>query len=294
MSNGNTIPDVSVIIPAWNSSDTIAAAVKSALQQTECTVEIIVVDDESSDNTPDILAEMGDTIRWKRFPNGGPSKARNRGAVMARGQWLAFLDGDDLWEPIKLASQLKAASESDASVVYTNTRNFGDDLPVDEIRLTNEQCHSGDVFEALLLDNFVTLSGLMIQRDVFEQAGGFDEQILGTEDWDLLLRLAETETFAVVREPVTLYRWGGASLSKQHDVMMKARRDTIDRALQSPRGRHLSPRFKRNVWANLWSTAAWFAEGGNKKQAIGWYLKSLRWKPLQPGVCKGIVRTLIR
>jgi glycosyltransferase involved in cell wall biosynthesis len=294
VSDDKTVPDVSVIIPAWDASETVTAAINSALQQTGCTVEVIVVDDESSDDTPAILAGFGDRIRWKRLPNGGPGRSRNRAAALAQGRWLAFLDSDDLWVPGKLASQLKAASESNASVVYTNARNFGDDLPVEETRLTDKECLSGDVFESLLLDNFVTLSGLMVRCDVFEQVGGFAEEIKGTEDWDLLLRLAETETFAVVREPVTLYRWGGASLSKQHDVMMKARRETIERALQSPRGRQLSPRFKRNVWANLWSTAAWFAESGSKKRAVSWYLKSLRWQPLQPGVCKGIVRTLIR
>lgn len=294
MSDDNTVPDVSVIVPAWNASETITDAVNCAWQQTGCTVEIIVIDDESSDDTPDILAGLGDRIRWKRFPNGGPGQSRNRAAAMAQGRWLAFLDSDDLWAPEKLAKQLKAASESKASVVYTNTRNFGDNLPVKETRLTEKQCLSGDVFESLLLDNFVTLSGLMVRRDVFEQVDGFTETIKGTEDWDLLLRLAETETFAVVPEPVTLYRWRGASLSKQHDLMLKARRETIERALLSPRGRQLPARFKRNVWANLWSTAAWFAESGCKKRAISWYLKSLRWQPLQPGVCKGIARTLIR
>ena len=294
MSNGNTIPDVSVIIPAWNASETILDAIDSALQQTGCLVEIIVVDDESSDNTPEILAGLGDRIRWKRFPNGGPGKSRNRAAALARGKWLAFLDSDDLWEPSKLASQLKAASDNNATVVYTNARNFGDDLPVDEIRLTDSQCHSGDVFTELLLDNFVTISGLMVRRDVYEQVGGFAEDLVGTEDWDLMLRLATTETFAVVREPVTLYRWANTSLSSKYDVMLKARRETIKRALTSPRGQQLSSRFKRRVWANLWSTAAWFAEGGSKKRAISWYLRSLGWQPLQPGVCKGIVRTLIR
>lgn len=271
------LPTVSVIIPAFNASDTLAAAIESVLRQKNVSTEIIVIDDSSTDSTPLILDFYAENIQFKRIPNSGPAAARNAGALMARAPWIAFLDADDEWEPNKLYAQLELATATDTSVIYTNTRNVGEDLSVDEIRL--QSCPSGDVFQQLLQDNFVTLSGLMMSRRMFFDVGCFDEEIIGCEDWDLLLRLAANYRFAAVDEPLVRYRWLPDSLSSNHRKMHTARMATISKALNSTRGKALSASESRKVWARLWGASAWTASFSSRIDARICALRSLLWWP---------------
>src|SRR5438874_1191114 len=113
------MPDVSVIIPAYNCAAYIGPAIASALSQRDVAVEVIVVDDGSTDETWHVLERFGDAIRTLRQANAGPAAARNRGARSAAGAWLAFLDADDEWLPEKLARQLALVDER-TGLVYTD------------------------------------------------------------------------------------------------------------------------------------------------------------------------------
>src|SRR5687768_628448 len=101
------MPDVSVIIPAYNSGGLIRASIDSALSQRGVTLEVVVVDDGSTDNTVSILESYGGAVRCIRQRNQGAYVARNNAAAVAKGEWLAFLDADDLWSPDKLVKQLQ-------------------------------------------------------------------------------------------------------------------------------------------------------------------------------------------
>lgn len=270
-------PTVSVIIPAYNAADTLSAAIESVLRQKDVRTEIIVIDDSSTDSTPLILDFYSKNIQFRRIPNSGPAAARNAGAMMARGPWVAFLDADDEWEPNKLLTQLRTATATDSRVIYTNARNVGDQLPVDDIRLAS--CPSGDVFQQLLHDNFVTLSGLMMDRQTFFDVGCFDEEIIGCEDWDLLLRLAAHHRFAAVDEPLVRYRWLNDSLSSNLSRMQTARITTISKALSSQRGKAISAAESRRVWARLWQTSAWTASFSCRTSARICAFRSLLWWP---------------
>src|SRR5689334_19825269 len=116
---------VSVLIPVYNGAQFIREAVDSVLAQRDVTVEVIVIDDGSTDETSRILESYGDSIRVLRQKNGGHVNARNNGAKLAHGEWLAFLDADDMWQPEKLARQLAIATP-EIGMVYTNRENFGD------------------------------------------------------------------------------------------------------------------------------------------------------------------------
>ena len=113
---------VSAIIPAYNADSFIREAVDSALGQTHTDVEVIVVDDSSTDDTASVLQSYGERIIVHRQPNGGVAAARNAGARLASGRWVAFLDADDVWLPTKIERQLAVAS---TPLSYTNRFNFG-------------------------------------------------------------------------------------------------------------------------------------------------------------------------
>ena len=110
---------VTVIIPAYNGAAYIARAVESALAQTHKPLEVLVVDDGSTDRTAEIVAAMPPPVRLIRKENGGPASARNLGAREAKGNWLALLDADDLWQPVKLETQIKAIETIEADVYYS-------------------------------------------------------------------------------------------------------------------------------------------------------------------------------
>ena len=179
---------ISVVIPAYNAAPFIAMTVRSALQQTYQDLEVIVVDDGSSDGTAACLEEFGDRIRVIRQANAGVARARNAGVALATGSWIAFLDADDLWLPNKLELQMASTT---APLSYTNRFNIGarGGLPV--VQSDSTPMREGDVFMPLLLEgNFITNSSVLIRRDVFEASGGFESSVSPAEDWDLWLRLA--------------------------------------------------------------------------------------------------------
>ncbi len=178
---------VTVIIPAHNAAAYLKQAVDSALGQRGVDVEVIVIDDGSTDETWDVMKGYGDAIRTARVVKGGPYKARNHGARLAAGVWLAFLDADDEWLPDKLAKQL-ALTEDGTEFVYTDCINFGEATHHKERESDSQRLWEGDVFEPLLLANFITLSSVLISRTAFERLGGFSEDLLGVMDWDLWLR----------------------------------------------------------------------------------------------------------
>ncbi|MEQ9411018.1 MAG: glycosyltransferase family A protein [Fuerstiella sp.] len=286
---------ISVIIPVYNAERYISETIESVLNQTGCELEIIVVDDGSTDTTQQVVALFGDRVRYLQQQNAGPAAARNLGVSVARHDWIAFLDADDLWAPDKLQRQLEMAESTGASVVYTNTRNFGDLNCVAELRMSPQNMPAGDVFAALLMDNFMTLSSVTIRKDAFLQAGGFRERYFGTEDWDLWLRLAASGVrFAAVPEALTLYRWHSTSLSKNHRRMKMLREETLRAALAAPGTHTVTVGLRRRAVANMLATSAWFIEQAEPGQALGWYLSALLQWPLKLQVWKSMVKVVLR
>lgn len=207
-------PLVSVVIPAYNAAGTIHATLTSVLRQSLADLEVIVIDDGSTDTTLQVLAGFQDTrLRVLSFENGGLAASRNRGILHARARFVSFLDADDIWMPDKLQSQLEALERNpDAAVAYSWTDY------IDEAgRFLYQGSHSsfsGQVYAHLLEHNFVESgSNVLVRRGVFEQVGNFDARFPGAEDWDFLLRVASRYPFAVVRKPQVLYRVVSGSMS---------------------------------------------------------------------------------
>lgn len=283
---------VSVIIPAHDAEAFIRESVDSALAQTHRDVEVIVVDDASTDETPRILGEYGPRIKVLHQHNGSAAASRNAGAKIATGDWLALLDADDVWEPDKLARQL---AHSHATFSYTNRTNIGSRGDVPELQSDVTTTHDGDVFMPLLLEgNFMTNSSVMMRRHVFERLGGFSTKLKNAEDWDLWLRIAEHHRVSYCPEPLIRYRFHGGGKSNNHRAMAIARRNVVARALSTQRGQTLSWRTRRRIWGETWRTNGWDAgRNGARLDALRHYAKAAAFWPLATEPFKGALRVCL-
>jgi glycosyltransferase involved in cell wall biosynthesis len=207
---------VSVVIPTRDRRELVLEAARSVLAQRGCEVELIVVDDGSRDGTDAALHVLGDRLRYVRQEARGVSAARNRGAGLARGPWLAFLDSDDLWRPDKLARQLELHRRRPPLAVSQTG-----EIWIRNGRRVNPCLHhakpQGDIFLPSLQRCLVSPSAVLMRRDLFLALGGFDETLEVCEDYDLWLRLAGRYEVGLVPEPLVVRRGGHPDqLSRRH------------------------------------------------------------------------------
>jgi glycosyltransferase involved in cell wall biosynthesis len=283
---------VSVIIPAYNAEAFVVETVNSALNQTFRDVEVIVVDDGSKDGTLTALESFGNRIRVHQQANGGVARARNTGVGLATGEWIAFLDADDLWLPDKLERQLAIPS---VKMSYTDRFNIGERGDLPERQGTLKPMQGGDLFVPLLREgNFITNTSVVMRRDLFEQLGGFYTGLNGTEDWDLWIRVAEHHPIGVVAEPLVKYRFHGGSISRNYERMSRERTQVIARALELDRGKALDWMTRRQIWAETWRTNGWDAgrSGARLNALTGYARAALAW-PLDPMPYKEAVKVCL-
>jgi glycosyltransferase involved in cell wall biosynthesis len=200
-----SILQISVVVPAYNLEKYIAEALFSLENQSFTDFEVLVVDDGSTDNTPEIVKAFCD--RDSRFKllqklNGGLSSARNYGIRHTQGEYIALLDGDDIYAPEKLANHLAwLASSPKIGVVYSASQAIRDDGTPTFMRLSGKPIKR-DPLAALLCKNFIgNGSNAMFRRSIFDEVGEFDETLRSCEDVDFWLRIAATKKWQFQREP---------------------------------------------------------------------------------------------
>jgi len=277
---GSAEPTVSVIIPTYNCAPYVAAAVESALSQTYRPIEVIVVDDGSTDDTTAVLRGYAGRIAALSRPNAGAAAARNAGVRHAKGEFLAFLDADDLWMPRKLERQMPLFTEyPEVGLAFTDGSTFdasGEIKPsalkgmapyFDRVR---PWLQAGDrdgvvvrpAYPDLLFGNFVLPAGVVVRRTCLEAVGGFDEGLAVCEDYDLWLRMAQRSPFALVNEVLIRVRNRPESLGgpratrgqrffetewRVRERYLPAAGPQVQRALR----RAKSDAFLRNGWREL-------------------------------------------
>ena len=215
-------PLVSVVVPAWNAERTIVETLRSLLSQTYQALEIVVVDDGSSDSTADKVKQMATEFPQLRLilqPNRGVAAARNAGVRSSRGEYVAAVDADDLWFPEAAQMLVTALGSAGPDVAIA----YGWSLTIDERGQADggQICSrvAGRVYATLLCHNFIgNASATMFRRTAFDAVGGYDSRfhehgVQGCEDWDLYLRLAESYRFCVVPQFLVGYRKSGDSMS---------------------------------------------------------------------------------
>ncbi len=254
--------EVSVIIPTHNRAAWVKEAAASVLAQTFGDYELLVVDDGSTDGTGDALAPLNGRLKVLRLEERrGVSAARNRGAASARGEWLAFLDSDDLWLPEKLARQMEyLRSHPDCAICQTEEiwiRNG--------VRVNPPQTHrkaGGDIFLPSLARCLVSPSAVMLRRRLFEEVGGFDETLPAAEDYDLWLRVAWRQPVGLVPEPLVIKRGGHADQLSRQWGLDRFRIRALRKILQEPL---LPPRYREAAERTLGRKCAIYAQGCEKR-----------------------------
>jgi glycosyltransferase involved in cell wall biosynthesis len=212
--------DVSIVVPTRNRQQLLRLAVFTALQQRRVTVEVIVVDDASTDDTARTVSDVGRGVRLLRQPSqSGVSASRNRGIAEAKGDWIAFLDDDDLWAPDKLIRQLEAVTAAGRTWVYAG------DVDVDfalRVLSASRPPSPEEVMEALPRYNPVPTgaSNVMVRADVLAEAGPFDPELRRTEDWDMWIRLARSGPPAYVPHPLVAYRFHHSNIPVETNAII--------------------------------------------------------------------------
>lgn len=292
----NLHPEVSVIIPTFNSSQFISETINSVLRQDFNNFEIIVIDDGSNDGTPDIVVQYHSLVRLISQSNAGVCKARNRGISEAKGRFICLMDHDDFWFPSKLARQMQAFQEKpEAGVVYSafiwwqptsdsaypdpasyELTNYPNDIDVD---------FSGWIYHQFLRDCWMLTSTAMFRAEVFAKCGAFDESLPYSEDWDLWLRISRQYPFIKLRRPTTLYRQHpqqGNRLIREIDYRTALLIESAKQwGLCSRDGRCLSQSEFNRIIANYHAAyALGHLKVGNKKIAMRSLLKAWSSDPL--------------
>ncbi|MCL4552961.1 MAG: glycosyltransferase [Candidatus Marsarchaeota archaeon] len=229
------MPKVSVIIPTYNRSGYLSEALNSVLNQTFRDFEIIVVDDGSTDDTKAVAEKAGERVRYVWQVNQGLSSARNTGIREALGDYVVFLDSDDLILPRKLECQATYLDEHSAvGVVYSDVYfcdEAGRNLALFSEYAPGRQC-SGDVLGELIKGSLMPVHAAMVRKLCLNEVGGFDETLPSLEDWDLWIRIAQAHHFAYLSQPVAKYRLHGSMMS--HDVRrMSAATVAVSRKIEA-------------------------------------------------------------
>lgn len=287
---------ISTIITAYNSEHFLGDAIDSALAQTHRAHEIIVVDDGSTDGTAKLVEGYRNSVRLIYQQNAGPAAARNHGVRAASGTWVAFLDSDDLWMPDKLQWQLARADATGVGFVYTNRENFGECAHVSRYQSDTVTLLEGDIYEQLLVRNFITLSSVMIRRDLFLQSGGFNENLSlkAVEDWELWLRIAARHHVALCSEPLVQYRFNPNGISRNVSLMQKNIFNVLDIAVRSDRGRAVSRATLRRAVASAWAVLGWSASANNPFSGAPYYFRSWLNDPLNSSTLKQFIKSCLR
>jgi len=206
---------ISVIIPTYNSTKYIGEAINSVLRQTFTDYEIIVVDDGSTDNTKEIIDNNFPQVRYYYLPHRGVSRARNYGIQRARGEFIAFLDADDLWLPEKLEKQIGVFNaDQELMLVFTEHRFFDSNGIREATFSKKERLMTGDIVKNIFLYSHVALPTVMVRKNVFQEIGYFEENLNVAEDDNLWIRIALKFRIHLLDEVLVHCRMTENSLSR--------------------------------------------------------------------------------
>jgi len=233
MNEPGSLPKVSIIIPVYNCEKYIRECVESALAQDYEQVEVIVVDDGSTDATPRILKEFGDRICYIHQENQGAAAAFNHGLRVSNGSFVSWLSGDDVFLPDKIKRQInKFQEDPDLAAVYTDYIRI--DAEGHELEIVHSHCPPPEQFvRQYLAHGFVSAVSLLIRRECIDKVGPFDESLRAYEDYDMVLRLLQHYRLGYIAVPTVKYRWHSANMSHRFRLLQDCRDQIFLKVLQN-------------------------------------------------------------
>lgn len=249
----NPAPLVSVVIPAYNAEDTIRTTLLSVLSQTYPNIEIVVVDDGSTDRTSDVVERIEAPIQFIPQENSGVSAARNKGIEAAKGRYIALLDADDVWHPDKISKQV--------TLLESIPEIMGAYVGVIRISKTGEVLQYlpaiafEDLCRSLLLHSSVipnSPSSLLLRREAFSHIGGFDPEFSQCADWDFLLRASLAIRLTPVSEWLVKYRTWSGNMSSNISLLERDTLAVLSKFYSSLESATPFLDIKRRVYSNHW------------------------------------------
>jgi glycosyltransferase involved in cell wall biosynthesis len=290
------MPRVTVVVPTYNRGQFVAEAIQSVLEQTFRDFELIVVDDGSTDDTTAVVGCFTDPrLHYVYQTNQERSAARNHGLRLAQGEYVAFLDSDDVWLPTKLEHQVTLLDARPAvGLVYTGAYIFEGQRTFTEQRPR----WRGQALKALLMeDNVVcgSASTALVRRACFDRVGGFDENLRACEDWDMWLRIvAAGYEFDFVPQPLARCRVHGTNTQKDAEKMARATRTFFAKVLAQP-AYFASGEISRTRVQSLMELMVGRAYYIARQMAIArrHFLRSLWFYPLQGRAVEYLLRSLL-
>jgi glycosyltransferase involved in cell wall biosynthesis len=281
-------PLISVILTSYNHERYLREAIESALAQTYPSRELVIIDDASTDSSPQIATEYRANARLLLLEqNVGTYPALNRAIGEARGEWVAILNSDDVWEPEKLAAQLDEVGEAQFS--FTNGHFIDENGQPCEYHTFGRSFFtvpSGRMVERLIFHNRCYPSTVMFTKDLWERAGRFREDLICLGDWDLFLRMSELTNFSYVNRDLARYRVHGTQTSRRIAQMRAEEIDIRERRIHAREAELLAgapdrAAMKRALAHSAAALGTQYHLAGRAGDARRMYLRSLALNPLR-------------
>lgn len=296
----NSLPSISVVVPCFNAERWIGATLESVRAQGWSNIEVLVVDDGSSDHSAELIRDRFPEVRLLQQANSGVAAARNLGIRSAAGDWIAFIDADDIWLPGKLAAQWKALQEQpEARLACTEWHVWHSQEPSPDQALLEqliaEPNHhdgcagcSGWVYTQLLLECCIWTSTVLAKRTLFDEIGAFDPSLRIGEDLDLWLRVSRVTPVVRVSQPLALYRMHPNNITRRapdQNFQALVIHRAIDRwGYSAPDGSHANEADVAKALARTWNDFAGAnLAAGNINRARSGSLASIQthWRQVQ-------------
>ncbi len=271
------MPKVSVIIPTYNRAKLLPRAVNSVLNQTFKDFELIIVDDASTDNTEEVVKTFKDSrIKYiKHRINKGGAAARNTGIKASKGEYIAFLDDDDEWLPLKLEKQVFKFNESSSKVglIYTGFSRYLDGE--NKEREKHLPRHKGKVLDICLAGCLTSPPEMLIRKELLKEIGGFDEKLKASQDADILIRLAQECDFDFIPEALTKHYIHGKQISSDLKLKIESYEYLISKY------KTIYTKFPDILSMKLNHLAKLYCLNNMSRKKLTALLQSIRYKPIQ-------------
>lgn len=265
---------ISIVIPTYNREKTIKNAIESVLKQTYKDIEVIVVDDCSTDNTEEIVRAMKDDriIYYKLNQNSGACVARNKGIELAKGSYIAFQDSDDIWKENKLEKQIKIMEETKASLNFCKISVIGEKSKKVNVKptITDERnIKKYGIVTALCKNNFISTQAIIGRKECFENIK-FDSMLPRLQDFDIVLRLCEKFEWSFCNESLVDVYVQDDSISADNVKLIKALSIIRDKQYR------LSKKDKKELYTKIYKDLGDSYRGKDKNEVLKNYKKSLK------------------
>ena len=296
-------PLVSVIIPTYNSAQYITEAIESVLDQTYKDFEIIVVDDGSTDNTKDILEPYirERMVQYVYQDNQGVAAARNTGIGISNGEFVSFLDADDILDRGSIRNRLDALHSyrgkadcvlADCIFFYDNAmkrlqdkqtlwqkRGIFEKLPKTTILEENGQTMllNNDLYRTLIRECYFRVQSLLMSRKAFMETGGFDETLGFQEDWDFFLRCSKLKNIVILKKPLAYIRRGTASLSTHSDIVFSFAMVVLEKLLKNETDQNIIKFIRKRIGLNSFMLGYWHYKRKERWHVLECFYKSVRY-----------------